>query len=121
MSRSNTHASTFPGEGGGRQGDMVSTERGSIRAGMTLLVIGAVSQVFGRHLQSGGADVTFFVREKYRAEAERGFDLYPLNRWRLGRVPARFEGVDVVTTAREVAALEELSAAQPEPAGVPAR
>src|SRR5690554_5786596 len=34
---------------------------------------GAVGQTYGYHLSRGGADVTFFVKEKYRAEAEAGF------------------------------------------------
>ncbi len=63
---------------------------------------GAVGQVFGRHLQSGGAEVTFFVKETHRHEAERGFDLYPLNR--RARTPERFAGFSVVTAAAEVAA-----------------
>ncbi len=64
---------------------------------------GAVGQVFGRHLQLAGADLTFFVREKYRAELERGFDLYPLNRARSPLQPVRLTGFQVVTTAHEVA------------------
>jgi ketopantoate reductase len=62
---------------------------------------GAVGQVYARHYQLGGAHVTFFVKEKYAAEARRGFDMYPLNK---GRKGVRFEGFDVVTTAEEVAA-----------------
>lgn len=78
-----------------------------IRAGVTILVVGAgaVGQVLGRHLQLGGAEVTFFVRENYRAETARGFDMFPLNHWRRGSAPIRFEGFGVVSTAREVAAL----------------
>ena len=37
---------------------------------------GAVGQVYGRHARQGGADVTFFVREKYRDTVSRGFDIY---------------------------------------------
>lgn len=73
---------------------------------MKVLVVGAgsVGQVFGRHYQAGGAEVTFFVREKYKAAVERGFDMYPLNQRRARRGEAvRFEGFDVVTRADEVA------------------
>lgn len=54
---------------------------------MRVLVVGAgaVGQVYGRHLQLGGATVTFFVREKYRAEVERGFTMYALNRSGAGK------------------------------------
>lgn len=54
--------------------------------GPSILIVGAgcVGQVFGHHLARGGADVTLFVREKYRADAERGFTLHRLS---LGRAP----------------------------------
>lgn len=73
-------------------------------ARLRVLVIGAgaVGQVFGHHLQRGGAEVAFFVREHHRAEAARGFDLYPLN-GRLG-APVHFEGFEVLTRTDEVAA-----------------
>ena len=53
-------------------------------SGARVLVVGAgaVGQVYGRHAQLAGADVTFFVREKYRDEVTRGFTMYPLNRRR---------------------------------------
>ena len=63
---------------------------------------GAVGQVYGRHAAIGGADVTFFVREKYRAAVGLGFDMYPLNR-RGKLTPVRFEGFSVVSRADEVA------------------
>ncbi|MCL4228387.1 MAG: ketopantoate reductase [Myxococcales bacterium] len=68
---------------------------------------GAVGQVFAHHYQRGGAEVTFLVREKYRADVARGFDLYPLNqrrRRRPGAEPVRFDGFAVVSAAAEVAA-----------------
>lgn len=74
---------------------------------MNVLVVGAgsVGQVFARHYQRGGAAVTFFVREKYKTEVERGFDLYPLNERRARRGEAvRFDGFEVVTRPDEVAA-----------------
>ena len=82
--------------------------RGSL-AGMAeprrVLVVGAgaVGQVYGRHLQLGGAEVTFFVRDRYRATVERGFDMYTLN-GRRPTEPVRFEAFSVVTHPDEVAA-----------------
>ncbi len=65
---------------------------------MNVLVVGAgaVGQVYARHMALGGADVSFFVKPKYAAEAAAGYDMYPLN---LGRnTPAvRFEGFGVVS------------------------
>ncbi len=66
---------------------------------------GAVGQVYARHAQLGGAALTFFVRDKYREAAARGFDVYPLNRGRRRRTePVRFDGFAVVSSADEVAA-----------------
>jgi ketopantoate reductase len=64
---------------------------------------GAVGQVYARHLQLGGAEVTLFVRAAYRADAARGFTLYPLNA-RAPTAPVAFAAAGVVTTAAEVAA-----------------
>jgi ketopantoate reductase len=70
----------------------------------SVLVVGAgaVGQVFGHCLKAGGAELTFFVREKYRREVQQGFDLYALNR-RRSTEPLRLEGFDVVSTPEEVA------------------
>lgn len=71
-----------------------------------VLVIGAgaVGQVYARHAQQGGAEVTFFVREKYRDQVARGLDLYPLNRGRRHRTePVRFEEFSVVSRVDEIA------------------
>ena len=70
---------------------------------MNVLVVGAgaVGQVYGRHAALGGAEVTFFVRDKYRDEVSRGFDMYPLNH---RGSAVRFDGFSVVTRADEVAA-----------------
>jgi 2-dehydropantoate 2-reductase len=68
-----------------------------------LVGAGAVGQVYGRHLQKGGARVAFFVKPKYAEEARRGFTMYPVarrDRWE----PVRFEGFDVVTDLEAVAA-----------------
>lgn len=70
----------------------------------SVLVVGAgaVGQVFALHLQRGGARVTFFVRERHRAEVARGFDLVRLRAF--GRhARARLDGCDAVTTAEEIA------------------
>lgn len=70
-----------------------------------LVGAGAVGQAYGRHLQLGGADVTFFTKPKYADEARAGFTLYALNT-RAGkrREPVRMEGFGVVTSADEVGA-----------------
>ena len=49
---------------------------------MKVLIVGAgaVGQAYGYHLQRGGAEVAFFVRERYRAELSGGVVVYPLNR-----------------------------------------
>ncbi len=48
------------------------------RPPLRVLIVGAgaVGQVYGHHLQRGGAQVTFFVRPKHRAEAEAELRLY---------------------------------------------
>jgi len=70
-----------------------------------VLVIGAgsVGQVYGRHAHLGGAEVTFFVRDKYRDSVSRGFDLYPLNR-RNKTEPVRFAELSAISSIDEVAA-----------------
>jgi 2-dehydropantoate 2-reductase len=72
---------------------------------MRALVVGAgaVGQAYARHLQLGGAEVTFFVRDKYRATLERGLDMYWLNAPRPTE-PVRFETFSIVTQPHEVAA-----------------
>lgn len=70
---------------------------------MKALIVGAgaVGMVYGRHLALSGAEVTFYVREKYRADAEAGFTVYPLNQ---GRDPVAFAGAGVISTLEEVGA-----------------
>ncbi len=72
---------------------------------MKILLVGAgaVGQAYGRHLQLGGADVSFFVREKYADECRAGLTMYYL-RSKKRRDPVRFEGFGVLTTVEEVAA-----------------
>jgi len=69
-----------------------------------LVGAGAVGQAYGRHLQLGGARVTFLVKPKYAAEARAGFTVYPLNT-KAGkrREPTRFEGFEVIEDAAEAA------------------
>ncbi len=64
---------------------------------MKILLVGAgaVGQVYGRHLQKAGHDVSFLVKEKYEAEARGGYVLYPLNESGR-RCPVRFEGFGVL-------------------------
>jgi 2-dehydropantoate 2-reductase len=61
---------------------------------------GAVGQVYARHLQKGGAHLTFYVRPKRVPLMGGGLVLHPLNEQR----PARLSGYDVVSSAAEVAA-----------------
>src|SRR5262245_42718199 len=77
----------------------------SPRPSVLVVGAGAVGQPYARHAQLGGADVTFFVRDKYRDTVARGLDLYPLNRRASRRGEAvRFDGFSVVSRADEVAA-----------------
>ncbi|MFT4621451.1 MAG: hypothetical protein ACI8PZ_000103 [Myxococcota bacterium] len=71
---------------------------------MQILVVGAgaVGQTYGYHLQRGGAELSFFVRDKYADDVRAGFTLYPLN----GGDPVRLDGARPVTTAAEVAQVQ---------------
>jgi 2-dehydropantoate 2-reductase len=60
-----------------------------------------VGQVYGRHLQKGGARVTFFVKPAHLASLAGGVTVDPLNE-RTG--PVRWKDFDVVTTPAEVRA-----------------
>lgn len=53
---------------------------------VTALVVGAgaVGQVYGHYLQRGGASVSYFVKEQYKEECEKGFTLYRCRRSGLG-------------------------------------
>jgi len=77
---------------------------------MNVLMVGAgaVGQVYARHLQRGGAEISFFVREKYRAEmekaaGEKGLPLFCRNRGAIGG-PIQLRGFGVVSTPEEVVA-----------------
>lgn len=68
-----------------------------------LIGAGAVGQVYGWHFQRGGAEVAFYVREKYKEEVQKGFDIYPMNRSNPRGAPVHFDGFSVYTEMREVA------------------
>ncbi len=73
---------------------------------MNILVIGAgaVGLVYGRHLVLGGANVCYFVREKYAEEIRRGLVFYPLNRSNPRRASVRQE----ITANQVLSSLEEV-------------
>lgn len=73
---------------------------------MQILVVGAgaVGQPYGRHLQLGGAQVSFMVRAQYAEACRAGLTLYSLNRPASRRwEPVRWEDFGVVTQVEEVA------------------
>jgi ketopantoate reductase len=69
----------------------------------SVLVVGAgaVGQVFGHHLALGGAHVTYFVREQYRAHVQQGFALRQLG-GRHSKAPVHESGFSVVTRVEEL-------------------
>ncbi|MBM7111999.1 ketopantoate reductase family protein [Archangium primigenium] len=67
-----------------------------------LVGAGAVGQVFGHYLQAAGCAVTFFVKPKYAAEAQKGFALYELTIRERAPAPRPLSGVGVLTSEREV-------------------
>lgn len=71
---------------------------------MNILVVGAgaVGQVYGYHLQRGGARVSFLVRPGSSVPREGGFTLYPL-RSRYERTPVTFHPERVIDSFAEVA------------------
>ena len=71
---------------------------------MNILLVGAgaVGQVYGYHLQKGGARVSFFVRPKAAAARKDGMVLYALGT-KGAREPIRFLAEDVFTSVDEVA------------------
>lgn len=66
---------------------------------------GAVGQVYGHFMQRGGAAVSFFVKEKYKEECEKGFTLYRCRRSGLGR--GEFYEPDAVYTQYDELANQE--------------
>ncbi|MCA9615092.1 MAG: hypothetical protein H6721_19805 [Sandaracinus sp.] len=92
-----------------------------------LVGAGAVGQVYGYHLQKGGAQVAFFVRPKHRAEAEGELRLYymrgkhgrELHTWRADEVItdptlAATRGFDQIWLCISTAALERSLESQDE-------
>jgi Ketopantoate reductase PanE/ApbA len=83
-----------------------SAPRAQGRAPRVLIVgAGAVGQIYGHCLARSGAEITFYVRERYREEVARGFTIVHCTG--LGgrkRKAERFEGFSVVSRPAEVAA-----------------
>lgn len=71
---------------------------------MNILIVGAgaVGQVYGYFFQQGGADVSFYVREKYVEESRKGFLLYPLNRKNIQQEPVHFNKYSVLSRLEDV-------------------
>lgn len=61
-----------------------------------------MGQVYGRHLQLGGAEVAFLVKEKHAAELRRGLTVYALNTGASRLEPKPFTRYEVLTQAAEV-------------------
>lgn len=74
-------------------------------ARVALIGAGAVGQVYGRHLQRAGDQVTFYVREKYRADVEAGMVMHPVNG---DQTPVTLKADGVVTTAADLAGFDEV-------------
>lgn len=72
---------------------------------MKVLIVGAgaVGQVYGYHLQAGGAELGFYVRPRYVDSLRDGVTVYPLNR-RNRSQPVRFAGYSLYSTPEEVRA-----------------
>lgn len=70
----------------------------------SILIVGAgaVGQVYGRHLQLGGAEVSFFVKAKYLNEVTQGMRMFPLNQRALRHDGTILQATRVLTTAQEV-------------------
>lgn len=71
---------------------------------MKVLIVGAgaVGQVYGHHLQMGGAEVWYFVKPEHAGAARQGFVLYDLRKSRQPP-PLLFHPAGVLTTKDEVA------------------
>ena len=79
--------------------------RGAQQMNILLVGAGAVGQAYGRHLQLGGATISFLVREQYAEACRAGLVLYPLNRPKATRwQPVPLERFGVLTGLEEVAA-----------------
>jgi ketopantoate reductase len=71
---------------------------------MNILLVGAgaVGKVYGRHLALGGAQVSFFVKEKHVASLQNGIPLYVLNERKKRDRPEIFKNFGVLTQIEEV-------------------
>ena len=58
---------------------------------------GAVGQVYGRHLQLGGAEVTFLVKPHHVPGLQAPLKLYPLNSHQLTDPPVEFSEYELIT------------------------
>ncbi len=58
---------------------------------------GAVGQVYGRHLQRGGASVTFLVKPHHVSKLQAPLRFYPLNSYKLTDPPVEFSEYNLVT------------------------
>jgi 2-dehydropantoate 2-reductase len=72
---------------------------------MLVVGAGAVGLVYGAHAAEGGADVTLYVRERRRPEAEAGYALTRVRPFR-ARATRRFVPSRVVTSEEEVRSLD---------------
>lgn len=64
---------------------------------------GAVGQVYGRHLQQGGADLSFYIKEKYHESSSQGLQLYNLGDQKEKESGAQFGGFGLLSSAEDVA------------------
>lgn len=86
---------------------MSELDRGARGRPSRVLIVGAgaVGQIYGYHLARAGAEVTFYVRERYREEVTRGFTIIHCKGLTGRRREAtRFEGFAVITSPAEIAA-----------------
>jgi hypothetical protein len=71
---------------------------------MKILIVGAgaVGKIYGRALAMGGAEVHFFVKEKYVEPMKKGFSVYVLNDAKHRFTPLRMAGYGVLSQNAEV-------------------
>jgi ketopantoate reductase len=65
---------------------------------------GAVGQVYGRHLQQGGANLSFYIKEKYHESCSQGLQLYNLGNKKEKERGTKFSEFSLLSSADEVAA-----------------
>jgi ketopantoate reductase len=71
---------------------------------MKILLVGAgaVGKIYGRHLAMGGAEIAFFVKEKYAESLKKGFSVYVLNDSKHRETPLLMSGYQVLSQNEEV-------------------